>query len=162
MDSSASFRSRFWRNRGWYRPVPVRIGGSLDRAEVLALLDAQFGVQRQRGHAQDAVHGRIDGEEVIQCNIRDITDRKQAEQLLKESEERFFKAFHLSPVGMIIANLTEKRWAEVNESLLNLLEYTEKEIIGRTSAELQLYENPDDRKRVWNDISKTGSLKIMK
>lgn len=99
---------------------------------------------------------RIDGEEVIQCNIRDITDRKQAEQLLKESEERFFKAFHLSPVGMIIANLTEKRWAEVNESLLNLLEYTEKEIIGRTSAELQLYENPDDRKRVWNDISKTG------
>jgi PAS domain S-box-containing protein len=99
---------------------------------------------------------RIDGEQVIQCNIRDITARKQAEKLLEESEERFFKAFHLSPVGMIIANLSEKSWTEVNESLLDLLEYTREEIIGYTSAELALYTNPDARNSVWKDIKEKG------
>jgi PAS domain S-box-containing protein len=99
---------------------------------------------------------RIDGEQVIQCNIRDITARKQADKLLEESEERFFKAFHLSPVGMIIANLSEKSWTEINESLLDLLEYTEEEIIGHTSAELALYTNPDARNSVWNDIKEKG------
>jgi PAS domain S-box-containing protein len=100
---------------------------------------------------------RIDGEEVIQCNIRDITDRKQAEHLLEESEERFFKAFHLSPFGMVIANLAEKRWTEINESMVDLLEYTEEEIVGRTSAELRLYEN-----QFGTTLSKCAGLKITK
>ena len=96
---------------------------------------------------------RIDGEQVIQCNIRDITARQQAEKLLEESEERFFKAFHLSPVGMVIANLSEKIWTEVNESLLDLLEYSREEIIGYTSAELALYQNPHARNKIWQDVA---------
>ena len=42
------------------------------------------------------------GEEVIQCNIRDITERKQAEHALHESHARFESLFDTSPVGMYL------------------------------------------------------------
>jgi two-component system CheB/CheR fusion protein len=47
-----------------------------------------------------------DGVEVIQCNIRDITERKQSEEALRSSEERFRALFDLGPVGVYSCDLT--------------------------------------------------------
>jgi PAS domain S-box-containing protein len=41
-----------------------------------------------------------DGRDVIQCNIRDITERKRAEEALRLSEERFRALFELGPVAV--------------------------------------------------------------
>ena len=67
-----------------------------------------------------------------------IADRKNAENALRESEERFSKAFHSSPVPQIITRLNDWRYVDANESVLNLLEYTRGELIGHTSADLNL------------------------
>ena len=40
------------------------------------------------------------GREVIQCNIRDITERKHTEVALQVSEERFRALFHMGPVAV--------------------------------------------------------------
>jgi len=45
-----------------------------------------------------------DGRKVIQCNIRDITERKHAEVVLRASEERFRALFHASPVAVYSCN----------------------------------------------------------
>jgi PAS domain S-box-containing protein len=45
-----------------------------------------------------------DGRKVIQCNIRDITQRKQAEVALRASEERFRALFHMGPVAVYSCN----------------------------------------------------------
>ena len=66
----------------------------------------------------------------------DITDAKKVNELLKESEEKFSKAFHLSPVGMVIATVPEGRFVDVNNSLLHIVEYERPEVIGHNSAEL--------------------------
>ena len=60
---------------------------------------------------------------------REIEERVRTEKTLKESEERFLKAFHASPAAQTIATLPEGRWLEVNDSFLRMLEYTRPEVI---------------------------------
>jgi PAS domain S-box-containing protein len=69
---------------------------------------------------------------------RDITERKKADAVILESEERFSKAFHNSPVPQIITRFGDWRYVDVNESFLDLLGYSREELIGHTSAELNL------------------------
>jgi two-component system cell cycle sensor histidine kinase/response regulator CckA len=69
---------------------------------------------------------------------RDITERKKADAAILESEERFSKAFHNSPVPQIITRSDDWRYVDANKSVLNLLGYSREELIGRTSTELNL------------------------
>jgi len=93
------------------------------------------------------------------ATIKDIAERKRAEEALRESEERFFKAFHYSPVAMSIACLPEGRCVDVNDSFLHMLEYTREEVIGHTSTELNMYANPDDRAQMVRIFSKEGRVR---
>lgn len=90
---------------------------------------------------------------------RDITERKKAEQALKESEERFLKMFHLSPVGMSLASLPDGRWVEVNNAFLHLTEYSRDEVIGHTSAELSMFPNPGERALIMQKFLADGTVK---
>lgn len=59
---------------------------------------------------------------------QDITERKQAEAALRQSEERFKKAFEASPIGMALVS-PEGKWLQVNPSLTRMLGYTEGELL---------------------------------
>ena len=58
----------------------------------------------------------------------EIVDRKQAEQWLLESEQRFRGYFEQGLVGMAILS-AEKEWVEVNDRLCKMLGYTEAELV---------------------------------
>jgi PAS domain S-box-containing protein len=72
--------------------------------------------------------------------VRDITDRKRAEEALRESEERFRNYFELSLTPMAIT-APGKNWIRVNEPLCKLFGYSSEELQARTWAELT---HPDD------------------
>jgi PAS domain S-box-containing protein len=80
----------------------------------------------------------------------------QLETRLKESEKRFLNAFQASPVAQTIERLPEGRWVEVNDSFLRMLGFTRGEIIGHTSAELNIIDQ-DERARVLRDVIDKGS-----
>lgn len=75
----------------------------------------------------------------------DITERKQSEEALRLSEEKLSKAFRASPDWMSITTLEEGRYIDVNDAFLKMTGYARNEVIGRTSLELGLWVNPDDR-----------------
>ncbi|MBI4782183.1 MAG: PAS domain S-box protein [Oscillatoriophycideae cyanobacterium NC_groundwater_1537_Pr4_S-0.65um_50_18] len=67
--------------------------------------------------------------------VRDITQRKQIEESMRQSEQRFRSAFDAAAIGMCIVGLDE-RLVEVNLPFCQMLGYTEAEMLGMSIAEV--------------------------
>ena len=76
-----------------------------------------------------------------------ITERKRTEAALRESEERFAKAFHASPAPMCISDIETGRFLDVNAQLLRMFDYTRDQMIGHTSVELGTWADPGTREQ---------------
>jgi PAS domain S-box-containing protein len=87
----------------------------------------------------------VNGKSVIQCNIRDITERRRTEENLRKSEERFSKAFRKSPLAITISTEADGRYLDVNDAFLDLLGYERSDVIGHTAAQLRFWSEPLDR-----------------
>ena len=78
----------------------------------------------------------------------DITERKQAEAKLRESDLRFNRAFRASPIGINVFRQRDFHIVDVNDSFSELTGYTRAEVVGRSGAELKILANTDQRP-VW-------------
>ncbi len=74
------------------------------------------------------------------------------------SEEKFSKAFRSNSALMTISRLKNGVFIDVNDAFVNTLGYTRDEIIGKTSFELNLYENQSTREIISNTFN--NDLKI--
>jgi len=101
----------------------------------------------------------FDGEQLILSATVDITDRRQAEAALRESEERFSKAFSLSPAPMVISDIATGRFIDVNEQWLRMLEHSRAETIGSTSYAQGIWEDPEVRARLGQQMQETGAFR---
>jgi PAS domain S-box-containing protein len=88
----------------------------------------------------------------------DITDRKQAEDALKKSEEKFAKAFRACPEAITIASMEDGRYIEVNNTFLKKTGYQREEVIGFTSTDLGVWADMDTRRRFVEKLSAEGCL----
>src|SRR5215510_9483712 len=79
--------------------------------------------------------------------MADITNRKRAEQALRESEERFAKAFKASPHSLVISRISDGVILEVNDSFVSLSGYDRDDVVGHSTLLLDLYADPKDRDR---------------
>jgi PAS domain S-box-containing protein len=99
------------------------------------------------------------GRKVRVTALRDITERKKAEQALRESERKFSKAFRASPDGLAISELETGRYIEVNDGYCRLYGYRRKEMIGRTSIELGIWNNPKERALLVRGLKTAGKVR---
>ena len=88
------------------------------------------------------------GEPLIQAFHRDISERKQAQAALRQSEERYRTAFQTSPDAINITRLADGMYLEVNQGFVRLTGWTRAEVIGRTSQELNFWHKSEDRERL--------------
>jgi len=91
--------------------------------------------------------------------IRDITERKTAEQALRQSEERFSRAFQASPAPMIISTLRDGRCAYINEAAEQLFGYRLEEVVGRSGLELGFWKTEADRARAFAPLWEGQSVR---
>jgi PAS domain S-box-containing protein len=67
---------------------------------------------------------------------RDVTDQLRAAAALRQSEEKFVRAFRANPSPMLITRLADGVILEANEAFLKATEYTQSEVTGRPTRDL--------------------------
>jgi PAS domain S-box-containing protein len=85
---------------------------------------------------------QFSGQMFIFSVSRDISERKRMEKALRDSEEKFSKAFQAIPESIAISRVKDGVFVEVNNNLANSIGRTREEIIGHSGAELGIPEPP--------------------
>jgi two-component system, cell cycle sensor histidine kinase and response regulator CckA len=73
---------------------------------------------------------------------------------LRQSEARFSTIFHASPMGIDLVQMKDGSITHANDAFLQMFGYSREELIGRTSLELGLYVDPEDRIRIVDQVRK--------
>ncbi len=100
----------------------------------------------------------FEGRELLFVAARDISVRKQTEAALQLSEAKFSRAFHTSPDAINLTRVEDGTYLDVSEGFEKLLGWTREEAIGRTSLELNLWVDPEDRQRIVKRIQEQGEF----
>jgi len=99
------------------------------------------------------------GKPAIFSTIRDITDRRNADRIIKENEESFRNLFENAQVGIIRTRLSDGIVLEANNRIIEMFGFESKEdIIGRVSV-VDLYEDPETRDRMFSELSEHGEVR---
>ncbi|WDP88399.1 MAG: PAS domain S-box protein [Desulfobacter sp.] len=89
---------------------------------------------------------------------KDITKRKKAEEELIKSKEKFSKLFYHSPVWLLVSTVDKGRYIDVNDAFCRVTGYDREEVIGKTSIEFGLWENPEERRDIVALLNRDGQF----
>ncbi len=99
------------------------------------------------------------GIERIACVLRDITERKKAEEELRKSEDRFSKAFRQSPLAITISRQADGMYLDANDSFLTTTGYRREDVVGHTSLELRVWALPSLRADFLQQLLERGKVR---
>jgi len=83
----------------------------------------------------------VNNKKVIQCNIRDSTDRKLAEEAKVASEIRYRRLFETAQDGILILDADTGQIVEVNPFLINMLGFSREQFLGKKIWEIGLFKD---------------------
>jgi diguanylate cyclase (GGDEF)-like protein/PAS domain S-box-containing protein len=101
-----------------------------------------------------------DGRPVTSMNVHDVSDSKNAEALLRESEQRFRMLYDHAPIGIGHIDLDGK-WIYVNRAFAAIAGYTQEELVGRDNLELAPPEERE-RSRQFTEQLLSGAIEIQR
>ncbi len=88
--------------------------------------------------------------------MRDMTKRKEAERMLKLSEEKFSKVYEMAPYCIVILRIKDRVIMDVNDAFSILTGYDRNQTIGRTSIDMGLWAEPEMHARIWTEFLQNG------
>ena len=99
------------------------------------------------------------GVERIAVILQDVTEPERAERALKESEEKFSKAFRQGPMAITITSIRDGRYIEVNETFERATGWHREEVLGRTPLDIELWVNPGERLELGARLLREGRIR---
>jgi two-component system, cell cycle sensor histidine kinase and response regulator CckA len=89
--------------------------------------------------------------------VHTLTDRRRAEEQIRESEERYRILFDLSPQAIALTEFHSGRLLDVNARFLEITGYEKGDVIGRSTADL--FYSPEDRQRFLDEMEASGAVR---
>ena len=101
---------------------------------------------------------KIGEDEFALTSLQDITEKKKAETLLKDSEQRFSSMFRLSPFPISLSKMEDSKFTEVNDAWCRFTGFKKEEVIGKTVEELGILD-PENRELIGRELGEKKSVK---
>ncbi len=101
---------------------------------------------------------RTEGGLRIGVILQDVTRRKENEEALRRSEEKFSRVFHTSPDSITITGLLDGKYLDVNEGFTRITGYRPDEVIGRTSGDLDIWVDHTERENLVLGLKQSGEV----
>ena len=126
------------------------------------MVPSQYEVKLQRKDGSwfyGEINARVisfEGEPGVQVWVKDITERKHAEEALKESEERYRTLFEGSRDAVYITT-REGKFIDANQSTLDLFGYTREEM--RRLKAHKLYADPLNSRTFQKEVEQKGFVR---
>jgi PAS domain S-box-containing protein len=96
--------------------------------------------------------------EAVICTARDITERKQVEESLRESEANYRHLFEYANDSIFIIDLSTSRILDANQNAARRLGYTRKELLKLRTRDIDVPTSPDRQKLINQQMQATGSI----
>lgn len=91
--------------------------------------------------------------------LTDITQSRQGEHSLRESESRFSAAFDASPSMMAIVRMSDNVMLNVNRQWCEVMGYSPSEVVNKTINELDIWVSAEERNRITEQLAKATDLR---
>ncbi len=101
----------------------------------------------------------VDGRTVIQCNIRDITERAQAAHALGASEARYRRLFETAQDAILILEEAGGKIMDANPFVIELLGYSLDELVGKELWEIGLFSDIVESKSAMQRLREKGYIR---
>jgi len=101
----------------------------------------------------------VDGQNVIQCNIRDITERAQVTRALRVSEVRYRRLFETAQDAILIVDADSGKIIDANPYVIALLGYALEELIGKELWEIGLFHDIEESKAAFDRLQRNGYIR---
>lgn len=94
----------------------------------------------------------------ILANYRDVSERQKAYEKLCESEEKFRTIFRTSLNPITITSIDTGIYVDINDGFTRQLDYSREDIIGKSALDMEIWDDPEDRKRLMAMLEKSGMV----
>jgi PAS domain S-box-containing protein len=89
----------------------------------------------------------------------EISELRHEEEKIRKSEEKFRIAYMTNPDLININRLSDGMYISINDGFTRILGYTEEDAIGRTSLDMNIWVNPEERINLVNTLMAKGEVK---
>ncbi|MFW5933043.1 MAG: PAS domain S-box protein [Candidatus Hadarchaeota archaeon] len=104
------------------------------------------------------------GQEVLQCNVREISKRKESERKLRRERRRFEEIFNNANDAIYLHELEENgmpgNFVEVNKVACEMLGYSENEFMEMSPLDIDSSDKLDELPGIMEELSKEGDLRF--
>jgi two-component system, chemotaxis family, CheB/CheR fusion protein len=90
--------------------------------------------------------------------LRDISERKRAEQRQREIEEKFSRVFEKAPIPTSLSRVSDGALVDVNRAWEAMFGVPRFQALGKTPAQLGISVRPEQRPRLYAELEEKGSI----
>jgi len=130
--------------------------------ETIPQMEACLTVPNDPGGRQVVVAGQPIEVGDVRCMLftfADLEPRRKAETSLRQSEERFAKAFRLAPVPTTISIADDHRLVEINGAFTRVLGYQAQDVVGYSTNDIGLWADDSERRQFERELASAGMVR---